>query len=75
MDILQLLPYKENINSVVRQEVVIDFEETRWRGTSSSMTVLMIWLVSEFDPGWCEGKEVVEVVAVNKACASDLDCG
>ena len=45
MDILKLLSCKGNKSSVVRQEVVIDFKETRW---DSSMTVLMIWLVSDF---------------------------
>ena len=33
MDILKVLSCKENRSSVVGQEVVIDFEETRWCGT------------------------------------------
>ena len=46
MDILKLLSCKGNKSSVVGQEVVIDFKENRWCGTL--MTVLMIWLVSDF---------------------------
>ena len=44
----------------------------------SSMTVLMIWLVSDFCTLMlvcCQGKEVVEALAVDEASVSDLDCG